>query len=381
MSVMGDPNQIPGRPELWKVGDAVWLSYSVPGSAERGTDLRLVWLVEDKSDLVAWYGTETPTYDKTMSQEEFTKLSPWNAGLASDLAQSDDDPWAKFTSDLNEARQLRPWLNDPDMLSVFAVSYLEGRAPTSDELAKTRWWKSHTAAERTWMETSVTLGPAEIEQQRLDMKRKVTNRMLELGLKDVPQTVIGLIAVRMLTGHWSELETEEQIKKLADPFAVGTLDPEIARRVADANMRTTRVEEDTVRELAVQWLGPTMGQMSETDIERWAGRFRNNPDAQVEFEEFLRRQRLALFPSYTNENLTYEDIVSPFRNLAENIWGQPIKDDALLVDLANAEGGYTEAAKKLRKQGLDQGIGKVVQDALGSIFQTPLGERVAQSTI
>jgi len=145
-------------------------------------------------------------------------------------------------------------------------------------------------------------------------------------------------------------------------------------------MTQTRREEDTVREMAVRWLGPTMGNMGEAELKKGAGWMRNDPDAKINFEEHLRKQRLALFPKYENENLSYEDIVGPFRNLATNIWGQPVTDEAMLVDLANL-GDYTEASKKLRLQGLNQGIGKVVNDALADLTATPVGERVVQSAI
>jgi len=71
----------------------------------------------------------------------------------------------------------------------------------------------------------------------------------------------------------------------------------------------TREGEDTVRELAAKWLGPSLGEMSDRQVSRWAGLIRNDPDAQQEFEATMRQQRLAMLPGYTNQNLTYEDIV------------------------------------------------------------------------
>ena len=84
--------------------------------------------------------------------------------------------------------------------------------------------------------------------------------------------------------------------------------------------------------MAREWLGPTMGHMTSEQVAKWAGRLRNDPDARIEFEETLRKHRLALFPGYENENLTYEDIISPVRNLATNIWGRPIMDNEAMLD-------------------------------------------------
>lgn len=371
-----DPKQLPGRPQVWKVDNKWYVAFYIPG-----TSTPMVWEAtqQEIAEKFGGVNAQAPTPDKTMSGADFAKLSPWQAGRINEIRNTSDDPWTQFFSDFNESANLRPWLRDPDMLATIAAAYLEGREPTADELAQTDWWNSHTAAERAWLEQSVTLGDDEIARQQSDARRAITNQMLGAGLKNVNPKIIDLIADKALTGQWSESYVQEQIRKLSDPFAVGTLAPGIAKLVNDG-MRQTRVEEDTVRDLATRWLGPTMGVMAQKDVERWAGRLRNNPDAMVEFEEYLRTQRMAMFPAYENPNLTYEDIVQPYRNLMFNVWGRSAEDETMLVDLANL-GDFTEATKRLRKSGLDQGVQKVVNDALDELGQSALGQQVVRSTL
>jgi hypothetical protein len=174
-----------------------------------------------------------------------------------------------------------------------------------------------------------------------------------------------------------------QIRKLADPYAPGELDKNIVAKLSEYKIKgadTTKAGEDKVRALMTTWLGPTMGKANDQTVAQWAGRIRNDPDAEQELVALLQRQRLALFPNYTDKNLTYDDIVSPVRNLAMNVWGRPIQDETMLVDLANI-GDYSEVQKRLRQTGLAQGVQKVVTDALTAVGDTALGEQVVQSAI
>lgn len=375
-----NPDTLPGRPQVWKVDGIPYVVYFVPGS-----DTPLVWQSTNEEIAKAFSddGSSIPTVDKNLTGAQFRALAPVLAGQLAELRNPDEEPWRQFMSDLNESAELRPWMRDPEILAISAVAFLEGREVSVDELSKTKWWDTHTAAERSWMEESATLGTAEIAARREDRRREITTTMLELGLTKVPSQVIGLLTDKSMNGEWSMAYVGEQIKKLADPYAVGQLDPWINQLIInedDGRMTRTRQGEDRVQALATQWLGPVAGRMSQQELAKWSGWFRNDPDAEINFVEHLKKQRLAMFPKYTNENLTYEDIVSPFRNLAESIWGQPVKDETMLIDLANI-GDYTKAAVTLRKEGLKRGVDKTTQDAMAGLMQTGLGDQVQRSAI
>jgi hypothetical protein len=81
----------------------------------------------------------------------------------------------------------------------------------------------------------------------------------------------------------------------------------------------------------------------------------------------LRAQRLALYPQY-DENLTYDDIASPWRSFYTQQWGQEVVDERnssfqKLIELNSTE----EGAKWMRKEGLKRGVKKVEEDALAGI--------------
>lgn len=448
------PRQIPGGADVWQVDNTHYLVYRVPG-----TNTPLVWQVEDTERRKQIFGDQMPEVDRKLTKAEFKRLSPWQInGLSSELAVTLENPWQVFLSEFEKAAELRPWLNDPSVTAVYAAAYLEGREPSTDELATTDWWNEHTADERDWMARSATAGDKQVQRIYNDAKRAVGEALRDAGMDNAHGNIIDYIAMRRVTGRWSESYTAEQIRKLTDPEAEGELDygllaalrdpawvtggdaaaiddgreavmqrlddlytsrnvepgtdgesrRDALRRLTNAVMageRTiddirrsadwwasksdggrpggldvTREKEDTVEQLAARWLGPTMGQMSDDQVASWAGKLRNDPDAELEFVEMLKQQRAALFPGYENVNLTYEDIVSPVRNLGSQVWGQPITDESMLVDLANTQ-DYTEMAKRLRKQGLEQGIQKPVQDALTGLLGTSIGQRVQRSTI
>ena len=219
-------------------------------------------------------------------------------------------------------------------------------------------------------------------------------RAVSSGIEAVRKRVRAIFSNRnvdaALHADGSTVDPEKRINSIARSIMSGDRDFESLRSSVDqlaigtdggqpGGLDVTRENEDLVRDLSTRWLGPSIGAMSDTEIGSWAGRIRNDPDAQQELESTLRQQRLAMLPDYT-ENLTYEDIVAPVRRLATKTWGQPVNDETLLVDLANT-GDYTEMAKRLRKEGLANGIAKPVQDALGGLMGTSMGDRVQRSTI
>lgn len=125
----------------------------------------------------------------------------------------------------------------------------------------------------------------------------------------------------------------------------------------------TREHEDTVEAEVNRWLGPAIAQgWDDEQIERWAGRLRNDPNAEIELTEHLQRQRLALFPEHENPELTYEDIASPWRGFVQQHWGQQADEmDPMFHQLVRNNDAAANLTL-LRKKGLERGVGKVTQD-------------------
>jgi peptidoglycan hydrolase-like protein with peptidoglycan-binding domain len=136
---------------------------------------------------------------------------------------------------------------------------------------------------------------------------------------------------------------------------------------------------ELVKDLHEMWLGSTFGKVSDKRLDQWVDRFYKNTNAAGSLLEGLKAQRRALFPDF-DENLTWDQIVTPTRNLAENVWGQPFDDDKFLVDLVNTR-DYNKASQRLRQEGLHRNVDKVVSDALTGLQRTALGDQVVRSAV
>lgn len=453
----GTPRQIPGGGELWLVdGREYYLAYTIPG-----TRTPLLWKVESHDRLRAIYGTAVPEVNKELTGSELKRLSPWQmGGLSAEIANTSEDPWQVFLSEFEKAATLRPWLNDPSTLAVISVAYLEGRAPTQDELSQTDWWNNHTADERAWMEKTATVGREEVERLRDDAARGVAEALRKAGMANPTKAVTDYIAEQRLTGRWSETHTTEQIRKITDPFAPGKLDRGLLASLRDpavsdpADMRAlslgreavmdrvrdiftnarvpiesereragarldriaseimsgrrsfadvrhsidllaaktsggrpggldvTTKGEDRVRQLVREWVGPSVAQGYDDQwIAEWAGRLRNDEDAEQELVSTLQGARLAAFGNWNDPNVRYADIAPVARSLYSRIWGtSPDETDPLFLDIVNMT-DQNAAAQKLRTEGLSRGVGRVVDDALAGLSATALGEQVIRSSV
>jgi hypothetical protein len=129
----------------------------------------------------------------------------------------------------------------------------------------------------------------------------------------------------------------------------------------------THVDEDRVRELVDEWLGPVYGNWSQEDIERQAGLIRNDPDAEASFVESLKDQRVAMYPGQTNRELSYQSIARPWKTYTQNIWGAPVEDTDEVFQQVLQVNDPREAGKLLRRAGLDRGYDKTVSDVVSGI--------------
>jgi hypothetical protein len=185
------------------------------------------------------------------------------------------------------------------------------------------------------------------------------------GVADASAGLIQTVADKWTTGAWSQIYATNQIRLLADPQADGVLDPELG---GFGGLDTTREGEDDVRNMIQTWLGPAAAEnWTQTNIEKWAGRLRDDPDARLELEESLRKNRLALFPEYENPNLTYEDIAAPWRGVWSNMWGEVADEtDPLFTKIVRLN-DRAEAEKVLRNKGLALGNKSVTQNLLSDL--------------
>ena len=75
-----------------------------------------------------------------------------------------------------------------------------------------------------------------------------------------------------------------------------------------------------------------------------------------------------MFPEY-DEDLTYEEIASPWRGFVQNAWGKNVDDASDVVQEVIKLNDTVKANEYLFKKGLEDNVAKPVQEALKAIGQ------------
>ncbi len=346
--------------EVWMVDGQAYLVTYVPG-----TDIPLAWTISD-AELTAAFGPGQPhKFDRTISGATFNAVGAIIKGDRAELANPTEDPYLAWENSVTKQAAVRPWLLDEEVLTLIAEGVFEGREISLAEFQQTNWWQSRTEGERAWAE--LVLSDPKTAQQRMDSNKLViADFMRQAGILEPPEELVDLLTTQFTTGVWSEVQWQMQVRALSDPYSDVAYEPEVQDILnTGLEVDTTREGELNVRDEALRWLGPVYGRWSDTQIAKWAGKIRNDPDAMTELQEELGRQRLAMFPEHANASLTYEDIASPWRNFMTQMWGQTADElDPLFAKLLR-NNDSAKNAELLRREGLNRGVGKVKNDMLG----------------
>jgi hypothetical protein len=308
--------------------------------------------------------------------DDFYKTGVLRHGSTTELLNTTEDPWDQIQSNYETEVRVKPWLADPEILGLWYASALEGRSITEAELQGTDWWRTHTEAQRSWLALNAS-DPATAQSMIDDNRARVSDMFGAAGIENATEGLISIVADKWTTGDWSQIYATNQVMLLADPNKDGTLDPSL--NIWREGLDTTRAGEDDVKDLIQTWLGPSSAQnWSQKSIDRWASRFRDDPDARIELEDALKRHRLALFPEYDNANLTYEDIAAPWRGVWSQEWGgTPDETDPLFSRIIRLN-DVTAAQKVLRQEGLKRGNGSVSKSLLSDL-SSAFGDQVRRA--
>jgi hypothetical protein len=355
-------NGLPGTPEVWFYQPTGWyfLVYFVPG-----TDIPLAYTTSPEEMQAAFGPDQTIVVDRTIADNATLKAAGaigW--GLRSQINNDTEDPFDAWVAGVEKQAAVRPWLRDPEVLGLIAQALVEGRTVSEAEFQQTNWWQSHNEEQRNWM-LLTEADPATAEKLKTDQVLVLKNMFAQAGASEVPEETLMQMATQYLSGNWTENYLIDQVRALSDPASGIPIDSSIT---AGGLANTTRDQELQAADLFSQWLGPIYGS-DQAAIQSWAGKLRNDPDAEVELIEHLKQQRLALLPEYENPNLSYNDIVGPWRGFWSQQWGQPADEmDPFFMSVVRS-GDATEAAKMMRDQGLVRGVGKVMNDLVSTAGQ------------
>jgi len=354
---------VPGGAELWNIGGEDWLVYVVPNSQP---PTYMGWQSPSDGDTQSFFGPGQPiVYDNTIGSLGLGRVIDF--GSTDELANMDDNPFASWSQTLETQAKTQPWILDDDYQSLIAMATLEGRKLTESEIQTTNWWQSNNEGQREWMKLYHG-DPLSAENRLEDNRALARSNLVDAGVTGITDDMVNFMADKVTKGDWTDTYFMTQVNAVADGSSIYDLDSELQQFTGEGFGQTIE-QEDTVRDLANKWLGPAYSQWSDAEVERWAGELRNDPNGQQRLEESLKNQRLALFPEYEDRNLSYEDISSPWRNYATNIWGQAPDetDDFFMQMIRNNDANMN--GQLLRREGLSRNIGKVVVDASNAVLE------------
>lgn len=353
-------NGLPGQPEVWKVDGKVYIMYEGPGM---DPPIPLLFEVASTSDLESFFGNKTVEYDRTMTAAEVDSTGAIRWGTTSNIPSTEGDPWVGFLDQMERAQEVMPWLEDPEVFALYQAAWLEGRPVEDWELATTDYWQGLNEAQRQWMSLQ-SRDPAEAERVLGDNTLMIEQMFDSVGMS-VPNEVIDFMTRKITHGDWSEAYLNSQIAALAGD---GEIDQELVGITGNLDIVGPVRHQDEVSKLFNEWLGPAFAPGQQV-IDQWAAKMVTNADAaRAELTEYLRGQRMALFPEYTNENLTYQQIAAPWKSYSTAIWGQPIDETDAMFQKVVQLNDATEAGKLLRKEGVRRGVTAVQNDAFGGIL-------------
>ena len=374
--------------------DRLYLMYTVPGAGTmyKGLPLRMFYEVKSNDLYKAGILTQDAPYEINLflTEEEIDDYIV--AGNTAELPGNDPNtgqaphPFLSFVDNLTTQAQIAPWLLDKQSISLLAEAALEGREVSEAEWRVTDWYQEHSEAEREWLRL-YNADPSTATAQKNDYKIQVSRALQAAGVtggfdsatgqeKAPPDALVSWIADKWVSGTWSESQTSEQIALFADPFRSGIRDTDFTTYLSTAGvdgLERTAEKEDRVRQLYTQYLGPVFGKLSDAEVSQKAGRLRNDTDYEAALIEQLKNNRLGLFPKYTNPELTYEDIVTPWRNLTTSVWGEAADETQSWWQDMVGTNDFTSGTATLRSKGLEMGNNQVTIEATEAL-QSALGD-------
>ena len=359
---------LPGNAtELWRNPETgeIYAVYFVP---DTDPPVPLLMSVPNEEVAKTYFKDGIVVYDREANSAALSTSGAVWWGDVADLKDKEGDPWGGFLQKMERAREVMPWLEDPEVWNIIAGAYLEGRPVEEWELSTTEWFRSKTEAERAWM-TKVAQDPATALQVTQDNKIKLYDYFESKGFTDIDPTLVNYITDKWTTGAWSGAYAERQIDKLSGAGENYDLDPELSAWITEnePEITTAQVGLDKVRSMYSDWLGPLYAP-SEEEVARWAGIMRDDSGGgEARLTEHLRSQRMALYPEYADSTLMWRDIVAPWKALAQNTWGVPVDEtDAAFINIVKMN-DPNAAQQAMREIGFERGYEAIYEEMIRGI--------------
>lgn len=372
-NAQGRFNVLGGNPLIWWNSDmeTYLVVYMVPDS---NPPLPVYWEVPDEETIQSYFGPDVSVEsDRHVTNAQLVSYGALGQGSSTEMPATDQDPLASWAEIYERQSKVRPYLRSPEVVGMIMGAAIEGRSVTQAELESTGWWQTHTEGEREWL-IKAEADPLTAQQEMTSNWARVREDLKTAGIDDPPSDLVDFLAGKYTTGVWLENTLIEQISALSDPYSVHQMNSDTSAFMGGIDgIDTTRKEEDTVRNLLREWLGPQYGAWSDEQIAKKAGELRNDPDAQTVFEQQLGKQRIAMFPGYDDESLTYEDIAAPWRNFGYQQWGEEVDETDPVFSQILRTNDAIENGKILTREGLRRGVKKVTTDIQSQVSRATGG--------
>tara|TARA_R100001082_G_scaffold91622_1_gene58237 strand:+ start:1459 stop:2934 length:1476 start_codon:yes stop_codon:yes gene_type:complete len=367
---------IPNGGEIVKAGDKYYILYKIPNTA-----LSLSYEATE-NDIEGLYPLNFDEQSfRKVSEEDIALTVPFGniAELYDpELLQSGLTPWEGFVGYLDKEAELRPWLEDEEMVFLLAEATLEGRVVTDAEWKTTNWWRTSTQGQRDWLLVSqgkpLDELPADAKSKLRDDKIAIRDALLEAEISNPSDELVNWISYKLTTGGWTPAYTINQIDLLSND---GDIDEDLSSFISGdgITIEGTRAGETKVENIYTEILGPVFGQMNDQLRRTEANKLRNDPNYEFKLREKLIGQKKSLFPQYA-ENATYEEFATPWLNFTNNAWGEQVDPSSVQFQEVLTLNNSVEASKYLTQQGLDLGKSKVVNEALQGLKAFGQGVRL-----
>ena len=376
--------------QIWEYEGQKYVVWKVPG-----TEFYMRYNVTD-TQLSQFYSgrqmpiTQTATTDMWANSVYFGYIQE----LPERVLLQGENPFIGFTEQLDAAYKASPHLaEDKELLALWIEGLVEDRDITDYEWEATDWFTKQPQERIDWLVLSRGKGinaddlPADAQVLRDENRVLWRAKLISAGVDGV-DTIVDANGVSF--AEWfadqvtqgiqgfSDTLADAQIIGLADSKSGIEVNADIKNWLDGKKLGGTRTGQTAAQNTAYKWLGPLYGKLDSASLEEAAGIYRNAESdivGQQLLDEKYKAMRKSLFGvDVYDENMTYEDIATPWRNFVFNFLGErmPETTDAWLSILkANDQ---TEANKILTIFGLNNDNKKVL-DTVTDEMATSVGVR------
>ena len=331
--------------DFGRMGSQIWqdatgqkyLTFGIPG-----TNMFIRYKASD-DELSGFFTTGMPGIRNISEDEEDWNNSLWLGGyneIDGDIKLGLSNPFDTMVDNFAKVKKVQPWMETDELYSLWLEGIVEDRTIADYEWQGTEWWQTHTQEQRDWLLTSqgqdIDNLPADAKAFLDNNRIRAAEILRQNGVSNADEVVnadgdslVEFFATQLTTGNWTELTWARQAQGLGDPLAGIERDNQLItwlEGTQELPIETTQAGYAQVKSLAQKWLGPNFAEFENANLDEYAGILRNAESEAVGIamiEDKLKNIRKALFTTdLYEENLTYEDIASPWRNYSYQYLGE-----------------------------------------------------------